>query len=118
MSGIFIKTQAEALLRSGVEVEVIAPVPWVPCGFGRLSQKWREYRSTPERYELGGITVHRPRFLQFPRGDVWTFSHRRVRGTIRRLPHCQGRTLFTPISPILPDWRPSNGPAKQKCLVC
>ena len=82
MAGIFIKIQAEALLRNGVEVEIVAPVPWVPPGLARLSQKWKQYHDTPRSYELDGVRVHRPRYLQFPRGDHWAFSHRAFRRII------------------------------------
>jgi teichuronic acid biosynthesis glycosyltransferase TuaC len=76
MSGIFIKSHAEALLRNGISVEVIAPVPWVPPGLGRFSQKWKQYRDTPEKYELCGVRIHRPRYCQFPQGDIWASPHR------------------------------------------
>jgi teichuronic acid biosynthesis glycosyltransferase TuaC len=75
MSGIFVKTNAEALARHGVEVIVVAPVPYVPYGFEHLSEKWEKYRNTPRYYELGGIPVHRPRYLQLPLGDHWTMAH-------------------------------------------
>ena len=59
--GIFHKTQADALARLGVEVEVIAPVPWVPYGFEYLSSKWGLYKKIPGRYRSADVSVIRPR---------------------------------------------------------
>jgi teichuronic acid biosynthesis glycosyltransferase TuaC len=75
-AGIFFKTQVDALARLGIEVEVIAPVPWVPYGFDRMSARWSQYKGIPEQYRSGDVSVIRPRYLQFPKGNYWAPAHR------------------------------------------
>jgi teichuronic acid biosynthesis glycosyltransferase TuaC len=76
VAGIFHKTLAEALVRRGLELEVIAPVPWVPPGLSAFSRRWRQYASTPQLSMTGGIPVRRPRYLHWPRADKWGWPHR------------------------------------------
>lgn len=76
MAGLFIRTQAEALVKNGVTPDVIAPVPWVPPGMRNTWAKWNMYHTTPEDYRLNGIQVYRPRYVQYPRGDHWAQPHR------------------------------------------
>jgi teichuronic acid biosynthesis glycosyltransferase TuaC len=78
VGGIFHKSQAEALARHGLQVQVVAPVPWVPPGMAMLSQKWNSYASTPEEYASGGVRVSRPRYLHWPNGDYWGWSHKEM----------------------------------------
>ncbi len=61
--GPFHRTAAEALSRQGLEVEVMAPVPWLPRTLQRLSEK----ASLPLQIRQGPVTVHRPRYLRLPR---------------------------------------------------
>jgi len=55
--------------RSGGEAEVVAPVPFAPpVG----PERWRRYRSIPDREVHRDLTVHHPRFLSPPGfGDAW-----------------------------------------------
>jgi teichuronic acid biosynthesis glycosyltransferase TuaC len=78
VGGIFHKNQADALVRRGLEVQVIAPVPWVPPGVALLSQKWNSYASTPEECVSAGVRVSRPRYLHWPKADYWGWSHREI----------------------------------------
>ena len=78
VGGIFHKTQADALVRRGLEVQVIAPVPWVPPGMATLSHKWNSYASIPEEYVAGGVRVCSPRYLHWPKADYWGWSHREI----------------------------------------
>lgn len=73
--GIFHRTACEALVRCGVKVEVLAPVPWVPPGLGCYVEKYREYVLKPRYYVLNEVKVHRPRYVQIPRGDWLGWSH-------------------------------------------
>ncbi len=73
--GVFHRTQAEALIGSGADVEVAAPVPWVPVGVRRLSSKWATYQAIPLEYTMNGVRVFRARYLQWPSGDRWAVSH-------------------------------------------
>ncbi len=63
-------------MHNGVIVEVVAPVPWVPPGFTNALHKWNAYSKIPRDYVLNGVKIHRPRYLQFIRGDNWANPHR------------------------------------------
>lgn len=75
VGGIFHRTQARALARLGVRVDVVAPVPWVPPLLGAMRGKWARYKETPQRYQDGAITVHRPRYIVVPRSDRLLVPH-------------------------------------------
>lgn len=66
LGGIFVRQQAQALVRLGVEVNVVAPVPWVP-GFMAGRGKWGGYPSVPYAEQPDGFPVFHPRVLEFPR---------------------------------------------------
>jgi teichuronic acid biosynthesis glycosyltransferase TuaC len=76
VEGIFHRTVCEALVRRGVEVEVLAPVPWVPPGLGFFSGKYAAYDRKPKHEVLNGVKVHRPRYMQIPRGNYLGWTHR------------------------------------------
>jgi teichuronic acid biosynthesis glycosyltransferase TuaC len=65
-SGIFHKTQAEALERLGVTVDVVAPTPAVPLGLHLIKRRWGSYYDVPRRYTEGSIQVWRPRYIHWP----------------------------------------------------
>ncbi|MDR3270733.1 MAG: glycosyltransferase, partial [Peptococcaceae bacterium] len=65
LSGIFVQQQAHALVRLGVRVTVVAPVPWTPA-FLSGRTKWGGYPALAEREMDGEIPVFRPRVLEFP----------------------------------------------------
>lgn len=71
VTGIFHKTAVEALSRHGIEVDVLAPVPYDPSGLRYLAKRWRKYLATPKFEVCNGIRVHRPRYMHLPRGDYW-----------------------------------------------
>src|SRR5665648_755150 len=66
LGGIFVCQQAVALSKLGVEVTVIAPVPWVP-GFMAGRGKWGGYPSVPYEEQPDGFPVFHPQVLEFPR---------------------------------------------------
>ena len=66
LGGIFVRQQAVALAKLGVEVTVVAPVPWVP-GFMAGRGKWGGYPSVPLEEHPDGFSVFHPRVLEFPR---------------------------------------------------
>ena len=76
IGGVFHRTTAEALVRCGIDVEVVAPVAWAPPGLDRFSAKLRRYRCIPRDYASGGVIVHRPRYFQWPRSGLWRGVHR------------------------------------------
>ncbi|MDR3602414.1 MAG: glycosyltransferase [Desulfosporosinus sp.] len=66
VGGIFVRQQAQALARLGVEVNVVAPIPWVP-GFMTGRGKWGGYPLVPFAEQPDGFAVRHPRVLEFPR---------------------------------------------------
>jgi teichuronic acid biosynthesis glycosyltransferase TuaC len=87
VEGIFHRTVCEALVRLGVEVEVLAPVPWVPPALGSFSGKYAAYERKSKHEVLNGVKVHRPRYLQMPRGNYLGWTHRQfARLAARELP--------------------------------
>jgi len=72
LGGIFVRQQAVALARLGVEINVVAPVPWVPA-FMAGRGKWGEYPSVPLQEQPDGFPVYHPRVLEFPRSLFFEF---------------------------------------------
>ena len=66
LGGIFVRQQAVALACLGVEINVVAPVPWVP-GFMAGRGKWGGYPAVPLEEQPDGFPVFHPRVLEFPR---------------------------------------------------
>jgi teichuronic acid biosynthesis glycosyltransferase TuaC len=62
--GVFHRSLAEALVRAGVDVNVIAPVARVPWGFAAIRRKYSDYERIPRFYRLGGVAIWRPRYWQ------------------------------------------------------
>lgn len=80
VAGIFFQTQARALVRAGLRVEVIAPVPFVPPVLARLADRWDRYRRTPRQQVDEGVIVRRPRYPATPRQNKVGIAH----GFLRR----------------------------------
>jgi teichuronic acid biosynthesis glycosyltransferase TuaC len=86
IGGIFHKTEVNALERMGAQVEVVAPVPWVPPMLDTFRTKWQQYKQTPEQYHDGGVTIHRPRYLAIPRANHLAMpDHLVIRNKILRM---------------------------------
>jgi teichuronic acid biosynthesis glycosyltransferase TuaC len=76
-AGVFHQTQAESIRGLGVDIEVVAPVPYSPGILSNVSKKYRNYKKFPENYEWNGVNVHRPRFLALPGQLKWAQPHKR-----------------------------------------
>lgn len=77
ISGIFHRTLANALVKKGLKVEVVAPVPFAPKFLGLLSKLWNSYNSIPISYISDQkILVHRPRYLMIPKMGDYLFLHK------------------------------------------
>ncbi|KMJ59017.1 glycosyl transferase family 1 [Bacillus sp. LL01] len=76
-AGVFHQTQAESIRGLGVDIEVVAPVPYSPGILSRVSKKYSNYKKFPESYEWNGIKVHRPRFIAIPGQLKWAQPHKR-----------------------------------------
>lgn len=83
--GIFVHEQVKALVKKGVEVKVVSPVPWSPFPINRLSAKWKAYSEIPFRKIWEGIDVYYPRYLAFPRAVLFASSGQWMYRGIARL---------------------------------
>ena len=64
--GIFIyQRSAHLAQRPGNEVVVVSPVPWVPKWL--KLRRWRATSEVPSQEEIGGLSVHHPRYLLLPK---------------------------------------------------
>jgi len=64
--GIFIKNRMKAVsLIPGVQLKVVAPVPWFPPI--NISKKWYGYSQIPKYEVIDGIEVYHPRYLVTPK---------------------------------------------------
>jgi glycosyltransferase involved in cell wall biosynthesis len=76
MSGIFVHEQVKALEDQGIEVKVIAPVPYVPFFIKRVSNKWQLYDKIPSFELIEGIEVYHTKYIALPNGvlkDYWAY---------------------------------------------
>jgi len=84
LGGIFVRQQAVALARLGVEISVVAPVPWLP-GFMAGRGKWGGYPSVPYQEQPDGFPVFHPRVLEFPRSLFFEYYPQTFARGIRRV---------------------------------
>lgn len=70
MGGIFVLEQMKALRGLGVEIVVVAPVPWIPSML-RSIPRGRKYYAVPPRDAIHGFHVEYPRVLSFPGGRLF-----------------------------------------------
>lgn len=84
LAGIFVRQQAVALAKLGVEVTVVAPIPWVPrlmAGRG----KWGGYPSLPPQERPDGFSVFHPRVLELPRSLFFEYYPRTYTHGLREI---------------------------------
>lgn len=62
--GVFVYQRVRHLVRPGVEVEVVVPVPYVPGVLGRFAP---QHAKIPQRDAIGGLTVHYVRYPHIPK---------------------------------------------------
>ena len=83
IGGIFVHEQVKALVKEGVELKVISPVPWAPFPMNHLSHKWKAYSEIPRHTQWDGVKVYYPRCLAFPKGYFFASSGRRMYAGIK-----------------------------------
>lgn len=74
LSGVFVHEQVKELIKLGLNVIVVAPVPFSPFPINKLTQKWNLYGKIPKREIIEGVEVYHPRYIAIPRGilkDFW-----------------------------------------------
>ncbi len=77
LSGIFIHEQVKELKKLGVEVEVLALVPWSPPIISHLKKKWKKLRNLKYVEEIEGVKVYHPRYIAIPGGflkHLWPYG--------------------------------------------
>lgn len=74
-AGVFVHNQCKALIRAGVDVRVVSPIPSFPFYY-----KWRGYRKLPKKTEIEGVPVQYVPTRMFPGGFFFStygyFYHR------------------------------------------
>ncbi|MEO6723925.1 MAG: glycosyltransferase family 4 protein [Blastocatellia bacterium] len=96
--GVFVKHRVAAMARlDGVNVRVVAPVPYFPksfthslplTGLNRLPQHWLRLARVPEVEEVGGLPTFYPRYLVTPKVGMRFYGSWMAKGawqTVRRL---------------------------------
>ena len=80
--GVFVKERIKALsLLEGIEVRVIAPVPWFPPI--KISENWYRWSQFPKKEIVEGIEVHRPRYFLPPKIGGYVHSQLMSRAIMR-----------------------------------
>ena len=72
LSGIFVHSQVQELVKQGFQVKILAPVPLAPFPLPLFSKKWRRFHATPGFGLVNEIEVYYPRYLSLPRN--WLFE--------------------------------------------
>ncbi|MBT2725209.1 MULTISPECIES: glycosyltransferase [unclassified Bacillus (in: firmicutes)] len=80
--GVFHETQVQALIRLGVEVTVICPVPRNPFLIRYVKKQYRAYKEIPFVYLRKGVTVYRPPYLALPGQLRWAQPDKRMAACI------------------------------------
>lgn len=81
-NGIFVLRQLQALKRTNIEVLVVRLIPWAPVGW---RERWRRYRSVPQRFVFEGVQVHIIRALILPRLGGAEYLPRQVHARLKRI---------------------------------
>jgi teichuronic acid biosynthesis glycosyltransferase TuaC len=84
VGGIFFRTQAQALARTGLDLMVVAPVPAVPWPLAHLSDRWRSHSLVPREEVDGAVAVVRPRYVNLPGQPSWALPDRLIAGAAWR----------------------------------
>jgi teichuronic acid biosynthesis glycosyltransferase TuaC len=85
ITGVFFRTQAEALVRAGVILTVVAPVPWVPQLPKLLPGRYGRFLAYPQYESEGGVEICRPRYLTMPREMYYGAPHWFIRRAMANL---------------------------------
>ncbi|WP_368657988.1 glycosyltransferase [Metabacillus halosaccharovorans] len=87
-AGVFHKTQIDALVKLGVEVTVITPVPKLPRIF-ELNKRYKlnnqKNEQFPRNEKVNGVDVYRPLYTALPGQLKWAQPHRRIAKAIKNL---------------------------------
>jgi teichuronic acid biosynthesis glycosyltransferase TuaC len=71
VAGMFHRDQFQLFAQAGLDVTVVAPMPWVPPPLADRNPRWRRYAKAPVRQTDDGLRILRPRYLAAPRENAW-----------------------------------------------
>jgi len=71
VAGIFHRDQFRLFAQAGLDVTVVAPMPWVPPPLVERNPRWRRYAQAPVHQTDNGLRIVRPRYLAAPRENAW-----------------------------------------------
>ncbi|MBM7690810.1 teichuronic acid biosynthesis glycosyltransferase TuaC [Peribacillus deserti] len=80
--GVFHETQVQALVRLGIEVTVICPVPRNPAVIQYMKKQYRANKHIPLIYERKGVTVYRPPYTALPGQLRWAQPDKRIAAAV------------------------------------
>lgn len=84
-AGIFYRIFAEELVKAGVDLTIIAPTPYTGAVLAAISPTWKKYHLSPEKEEVNGVKIYRPRYLTHPQEVYRGIPHRFILRAIRKL---------------------------------
>jgi len=86
--GIFVHDQVRALQDLGVQITVIAPMPYSPR-FLWSNAKWRDYGQVPRKATVDGVTVYYPHTVMLPKSLFFSqygrFCYQAIQGLVRQI---------------------------------
>ncbi len=82
--GTFIANQCTELMRQGVDIEVIRPMPRVVWLSHLFVPRWRAIVETPKKYSWSGIDVITPRYFTLPRNLAHLWAARQIKSQLLR----------------------------------
>lgn len=85
LAGVFHRDQLRVMAKSGVNITLVGPTPWVPPGLAARNLRWRIYAEAPLRQNDGDIRILRPRYLALPRENNWFCPDLMQEWAVRRL---------------------------------
>jgi teichuronic acid biosynthesis glycosyltransferase TuaC len=85
VSGIFHRDQFRLFAQAGLDVTVVAPMPWVPPPLVERNPRWRRYAQAPAHQTDNGLRIMRPRYMAAPRENAWFVPDLTRYVAIRRL---------------------------------
>lgn len=75
-SGIFVHEQVKALIKAGVKITVIAPVPFVFNFLSAFNKRWKSMAEIPEFEKIENVDIYHPRYIALPKGflkNLWPY---------------------------------------------
>lgn len=85
VSGSFVHSQVQELVRQGCQAKVLSPVPMTPFPLKFLSRKWAGFQKIPWFDLVEDVEIYYPRYLSLPRNLVFGESGKWMYAGIKKL---------------------------------